>query len=162
MSSTLRTAAASSAAAGNPFLTLSKVYLRSLEDLSSLNLKIAREALDDCASATQALSAPMDSKAYTKCLSGLGQPMLNKAVAHSREICDVMANTHKEMTSVIKAQLAQPQMAWPGAGDWNAMQDMFTKGFEQLTASATKNFAAVTDASTKAIAATTTDTKKAP
>ncbi len=162
MSNTQRdAAAASTAAATNSFLTLSQLYLSGIEDISSLNLKAAREVLEDYASAAKALSAPTAGKDYANVLSEFGQPMFAKAVTHSRNMWEVMAKTQTEMSAVFKDQLALPQMAWAGAGDWNELSAMFTKGFKQFTDSATDNSKAATDASVKAISETTSSAKKA-
>jgi phasin family protein len=148
-------------AAGNPILTLSTLYWRSVEDIAALNLNAARAAFDDCASVGRALSAPMAGKDYAQCLSALGQPMFDKAVTHSRDLCNVMAKTQQEMTTAMKAQLAFPPMAWPGSGDWSELSGMFSKGFEQLTARAMENVNATTEASNKAVAAATLAARKA-
>ena len=66
MSNAQRNTAASTAAAENSFMTLSQVYLSSIEDIASLNLKAAREALEDYASAAKALSAPTAGTDYAK------------------------------------------------------------------------------------------------
>ena len=155
------TTAASTAAAANSFLTFSQLYLSGIEDISALNMKAAREALDDYASAAKALLAPTTGEDYAKVLSEFGRPMFDKALTHSRNMYEVMAKTQNEMSAVFKDQLALPQMAWAGAGDWNELSGMVTKGFEQFSASATDNLKAATDASAKAIAATTSSAKKA-
>ena len=161
MSNAQRNTAASTAAAENSFMTLSQVYLSSIEDIASLNLKAAREALEDYASAAKALSAPTAGTDYAKVLSDLGQPMFDKALTHSRNMCELMAKTQNEMSAVFKNQLTHPQMAWAGAVDLNELSGMFTKGFEQLSASASDNSKAATDASAKAIAETASSAKKA-
>src|SRR6185369_8302696 len=95
-------------APANAFLALSKVYLESVERLTSLNLNAAREALDSCASATKSLSEAKAGKDYGKFLSELGQPMLEKAVSHTRNVYEIMTKTQEELSTVLKEQFAYP------------------------------------------------------
>ncbi|WP_323001346.1 phasin family protein [Denitromonas sp.] len=152
---------ASTTAAVDAFLALSSVYWTSVEDISALNLKTARETLDDYASAAKALSAPVSGKDYSKVLSGLGQPMYEKALDHSRSMRDIMTRTQREMSAVLTKQLARPPVAWAGAGDWNELSSLFAKGIQQFTARSAENFSAASDATDKVIAATTSAAKRA-
>lgn len=153
-------AVATNTAAANTFLTLSRVYLESLERLTALNLNAAREALESCAAANKTLSEVKSGEDFGKFLSGFGQPMLEKAVAHSRNAYEVIAKAQEELASVIKEQFAHPQMPWPGLAGGNALSEMFTKGLQQFTAAAKDNFAAASEASSRVVAATTSNPRK--
>jgi phasin family protein len=153
-------AVASNTAASNAFLALSRVYLESVESLTSLNLNAAREALESYAAATKTLSEVKYGKDYGKFLSELGQPMLEKAVSHTRNMYEIMAKTQEELSTVLKEQFAHPPMAWADWAGGNAVSEMFTKGLQQFTASAKDNFAAASEASSKSVAATTSHPKK--
>lgn len=153
-------AVATHTAAANTLFTLSSVYLESLEKLTALNLNAAREALDSCASATKTLSEVKSGKDYGKFLSELGQPMLEKAVSHTRSMYEIMAKTQEELSTVLKEQFAHPQMAWSDWAGGNALSEMFTKGLQQFTDAAKDNFAAASEAGSKVVAATTSSPRK--
>lgn len=153
-------AIATNTLAVNSFRSLSKVYLTSIERLAALNLNTAREAVEDCALATKTLSDAKAGNDFNSILSALGQPMWEKALAHSRNTYDIMAQTHEEMSKVIMGQLAQPQLASAGLAGWTVLAEMFTKGVQEISASAAENVAAAADTTHKVIAVTKTDAKK--
>lgn len=153
-------AVATHTAAANTFFTLSSVYLESLEKLTALNLNAAREALESCAAATKTLSQVKSGKDYGKFLSELGQPMLEKAVSHTRNVYEIMAKTQEELSTVLGEQFAHPPIAWAGWAGGNALSEMFTKGLKQFTASAKDNFAAASEATSRVVAATTSNPRK--
>lgn len=162
MSSTQRnTAIASATSAADAFLSLSRVYLTSVEAMTLLNLKASRDALDECASATRALSEALAAKDYGKFQSSFGQPMLEKAMTHSRNVCDVMTKAQHDMSAVIAVQLSHPKMAMGSIPDWKDLAGMFTQGFQQLAAIAEENVSAAAEAGSKAIAATSASARKA-
>ena len=162
MSNTLRNdAIATNTVAVDSFLTMSKVYLASIERLSALNLNAARESIEDCAAATKSLAETKPGSDFTNLLlSVIGQPLWEKAFTHSRRTYEIIAKTQEEMSKVIAGQLAQPNLASAGLPGWNAMSDMYTKGLQQFTASAAASAAAATGAIPKAVVGTTTDAKK--
>ena len=131
MSSLVRDdAVASITTASNAFLALSSVYLESVESLTSLNLNAAREAVASCASATETLSDVISGKDYSKVLSEIGQPMLEKAVSHSRDLYGIMAKTQEELSTVIKEQLAHPPIIWAGLAGGDSLPAIFAKGLQ--------------------------------
>ncbi len=158
MPNTLRT---TNTVAVEAFLTLSKVYLTSIERLAALHLTTAREAIESCAEATTTLAEAKAAKDLNGFLSLLGQPAWERALTYSRSTYEIIAKTQEEMSKVIAGQFARPHQATSGLAGWNAMSDMFTKGIQQITTSVSENMAAAAHASAKAVAATTTDTRKA-
>lgn len=144
----------------NAFLALSKVYLEGVERLTSLNLNAARETVDSYASATKTLSEAKAGKDYGKFLSELGQPMLEKAVSHTRSTYEIMTKTQEELSTVLKEQFAHPQMAWADWAGGNTLSEMFTKGLQQFTAAAKDNFAAASEASSKIVNAAASNSRK--
>lgn len=153
-------AVAANTVAANTFLRLSSVYLESFERLTALNLNAAREALESCAAATKTLSEVKSGKDYGKFLSGFGQPTLEKAVSHTRNMYEIMAKTQEELSTVFQEQFAHPPMAWADWAGGKALSEMFTKGLQQFTASAKDNFAAASEASSRVVAATTSNPRK--
>lgn len=148
-------AVASITAPANAFLALSKVYLEGVERLTSLNLNAARETLDSWASATKSLSEAKAGKDYGKFLSEFRQPMLEKAVSHTRNVYEIMTKTQEELSTVLKEQFAGAD--WAGG---NALSAMFTKGLQQFTAAAKDNFAAASEAGSRVAAATSSNPRK--
>lgn len=153
-------AVASFTAPATAFLALSKVYLEGVERLTSLNLNAAREALDSCASAAKTLSEAKAGKDYGKFLSELGQPMLEKAVSHTRNTYELMTKIQEELSTVLKEQFAHPQLAWAGLAGGNTLSEIFTKGLQQFTSAAKNNFAAASEASSKVVAAAASNARK--
>lgn len=153
-------AVASNTAAVDAVLTLSSVYLTSVERLSSLNLNTARETIEDLAAATKALAGAKAGNDFSHLLSEFGQPMWEKGVTHLRSTYEIMAKTQEEMLDVIKEQFGQPSSAVAGLAGWNVMSDMFTKGVKQFTASAEENVAAAAEARSKVVAAATSNARK--
>lgn len=147
-------------AAVDAFLSLSKVYLASIERLSALNLSTAREAVEDCTAASKTLTEAKAGDDLVGLLSGLGQPMWEKALAHSRNTYEIVAKSHEEMSKVIAGRLAQPQLASSGLAGWSVLSEMFTNGVQQIGAAAAENVAASVGARAKVVAVPSTDAKK--
>lgn len=159
MSNAIRTDAVTSThAAADTCLSLANVYLEGVERLASLNLTTAREAIGACGAATQTLFEAQKGGDYTQVLKGLGQPMWDKAVAHSRGSYQIMLETSEALSGLIKAQWAQGPFA---VTSWNGFSELFTQGVQQLTATAKENMASATQASSKMVAASSGAARKA-
>ncbi len=166
-------------------LTLANTAFASAERLAALNLNIARAVLEDGVSSAKALLGAKDLQEVISLQTTLAQPAVEKAVAYSRSVYEISAQTQEEFSKLIESQFAEVNKniasaldkaakSAPAGSDVavaavksaiaaaNSAYDTMSKAAKQVAEIAEANVAAATNATAKAVgAAATTKGKKA-
>ncbi|MDQ5945051.1 MAG: hypothetical protein QG619_470, partial [Pseudomonadota bacterium] len=87
--------AAANKAAVESLLTLANTALASAERVAALNLNTARSVLEDSVSNTKALLGAKDAQEAISVQATLAQPNVEKAVAYSRSVYEISAQTQE-------------------------------------------------------------------
>ena len=175
--------AAANKAAVESLLNLANTALASAERVAALNLNTARSVLEDGVSNTKALLGVKDVQEALSVQSTLAQPNVEKAVAYSRSVYEISAQTQEEFAKVLEAQFGgfQKQVAdlldkaaksAPAGSDVavaavksaiaaaTSAFDSMNKAAKQVAEITEANVAAATNATVKAVGATATAGKK--
>jgi len=88
-------------------LSLANITLQSTERLVGLQLKTAKEALDESIKSAKALSDVKNVQDFLSIQSTTAQPSLEKAVAYSRSLYEVAAETQTQITKVIEDRFSK-------------------------------------------------------
>lgn len=88
-------------------LGYSTIVLDSAEKLLDLNMKVARSLLADNAKSARALAEAKDAQAFASLQQSLAQPAIEKAVAYSRALYELSAETQSEMQKFVEAHVAE-------------------------------------------------------
>jgi len=88
-------------------LTVANITLQSTERLLDLNLKTAKEALDESMRSARALTEAKNVQDMVALQSTAAQPGLDKAIAYSRSVYEVATQAQTELNKLIEAQMAQ-------------------------------------------------------
>ena len=88
-------------------LAVASITLQSTERLLDLNLKTAKEALDQGMRNAQALSAASNVQEVAALQSTVAQPGLDKAIAYSRGLYQVASQAQSELNKLVEARMAQ-------------------------------------------------------
>ena len=99
-------AAANKSAVEN-MLTMANTMFASTERLAALNLNVARTAMEDSAATTKALFQVKDPQALVSLTSELAQPGMEKIVAYSRNVYEILNETNQEITKAVEAQVGE-------------------------------------------------------
>ena len=166
-------------------LTLANTAFASAERLAALNLNTARAVLEDGMNNAKALLGAKDLQEVISLQATLAQPAVEKAVAYSRNVYEISAQTQDEFSKLVEAQFAEVNKnvastldkaakSAPAGSDVavaavksaiaaaNSAYDSMTKAAKQVAEIAEANVAAATNATVKAVgAAATSKTKKA-
>lgn len=167
-------------------LNLANTAFASAERIAALNLNTARSLLEDSVSNTKALLGAKDIQELIALQTTLAQPAVEKAVAYSRSLYEIAAQTQEEISKVVEAQFTETNKNVasvldkaaknaPAGSDVavaavksaiaaaNSAYDSISKAAKQVAEIAEANVAAATSATVKAVgnASTTTKTKKA-
>ena len=157
-------------------LTLANTAFASAERLAALNLNTARSLLEDGVANTKALLAAKDVQELVNLQVSLAQPIVEKAVAYSRSVYEISAQTQEELSKMIEAQFADFQKTVAGLLDKaaksapagsdvavaavksaiaaaNSAFDNMNKAAKQVAEIAEANVAAATNATVKAVGA---------
>ena len=149
------------------FLGLASTQFAALERLSALNIGAAKTAFEESLGRAKALLNAKDAQDYLTLNTAASQPALEKAIAYSRSVYEVAAQTNGEMAKLLEAQAAEFNKNLVGlldkvsknapAGSDVAVQavksalaaantayDSFNKVAKQATEIAEANFAAAT------------------
>jgi phasin family protein len=175
--------AAANKAAVDSLLSLANTALASAERIAALNLNTARSVLEDSVAGTKALLNAKDPQEALSLQASLAQPNVEKAVAYTRSVYEISAQTKDELTKVVEAQFAdfqkhvanlldQSTKTLPVGSDvavaavksaitaTNSAFDSLNKAAKQVSEIAEANVAAATNATVKAVSATTAAAKK--
>jgi phasin family protein len=158
-------------------LTLANTAFASAERLAALNLNTARAVLEDSVNNAKTLLGAKDLQEVISLQATLAQPSVEKAVAYSRSVYEISAQTQEEFSEVNKnvaATLDKAAKSAPAGSDVavaavksaiaaaNSAYDTMSKAAKQVAEIAEANVAAATNATVKAVgAAQTAKAKKA-
>lgn len=133
-------------------MALMRTAFNGVERLTALNMAASREFFNNTVANAQQLLAAKDANAVAKLNSELAQPNVDKMMAYSRSVYDLVSEMQKEITGVMETQynsftknaesaVAKAKSAAPVGGDVFAatMQSMLgasTKAFDQMTSMA--------------------------
>jgi phasin family protein len=155
-------------------LTLANTAFASAERLAALNLNTARTMLEDSVANAKAMLAVKDLQELMSLQSAFAQPIVEKAVAYSRSVYEISAQTQEEVSKVFEAQFAEMNKnvaaaldkaakSAPAGSDVavaavksaiaaaNSAYDSMTKAAKQVAEIAEANVAAATTATVKAV-----------
>ena len=161
-------------AAGNKagvetLLGLANSQFAAFERWSTLNMNATKAAFEDTMSHAKALLGAKDVQEFINLNAAAAQPALEKAIAYSRSVYEVAAQSQAELTKAVEAQAAElnknvvsfldkVSKNAPAGSDVavaavkqalaaaNSAYDSFTKVAKQATEIAEANFTAVTTA----------------
>ncbi len=88
-------------------LGYSTIVLDSAEKLLDLNMKVARSLLADNAKSARALVEAKDAQEFASLQQSLTQPAVEKAIAYSRALYELSAETQSEMQKFVEAHVAE-------------------------------------------------------
>lgn len=166
-------------------LTLANTAFASAERLAALNLNTARAVLEDGMNNAKALLGAKDLQEVISLQATLAQPAVEKAVAYSRNVYEISAQTQEEFSKLVETQFAEVNKnvastldkaakSAPAGSDVavaavksaiaaaNSAYDTMSKAAKQVAEIAEANVAAATNATVKAVgAAATSKAKKA-
>ena len=170
--------AAANKATVDSLLSVANTALASAERIAALNLNTARSVLEDSVSGTKALLGAKDAQEALSIQASLAQPNVEKAVAYSRSVYEISAQTQEELSKLVEAQFGDFQKTVAGLLDKaaksapagsdvavaavksaiaaaNSAYDSVTKAAKQVAEIAEANVAAATSATVKAVSAST-------
>ena len=165
-------------------LTLANTAFASAERLAALNLNTARAVLEDSVNNAKTLLGAKDLQEVISLQATLAQPSVEKAVAYSRSVYEISAQTQEEFSKLVEAQFAEVNKnvaatldkaakSAPAGSDVavaavksaiaaaNSAYDTMSKAAKQVAEIAEANVAAATNATVKAVGAAQTKAKKA-
>ena len=102
-------------------LSVANTALASAERIAALNLNTARAALEDTVSGVKSVMDAKDPKAALAAQTALAQPAVEKAVAYSRSVYEISAQTQQELAKMVEAQFGDFKKSMAG------MVEMATK-----------------------------------
>lgn len=88
-------------------LGYSTIVLDSAEKLLDLNMKVARSLLADNAKSARALVEAKDAQEFASLQQSLTQPAVEKAIAYSRALYELSAETQSEMQKFVETHVAE-------------------------------------------------------
>lgn len=165
-------------------LTLFNTAFASAERFAALNLNTARAIMEDSVNSAKVLLGAKDVQEIVALQSTLGQPAMEKAVAYSRSVYEISAQTQEEFSKQVEAQFAEVNKnvassldnaakSAPAGSDVaiaavksaiaaaNSAYDTMNKAAKQVAEITEANVAAATNATVKAVGATAHKAKKA-
>ncbi|MDP3539796.1 MAG: phasin family protein [Azonexus sp.] len=101
--------AAANKATVDSLLSVANTALASAERIAALNLNAARSALEDAASGAKSVLAAKDPQAAIAAQTSLAKPAVEKAVAYSRSVYEITAQTQQELAKMVEAQFGDFQ-----------------------------------------------------
>lgn len=175
--------AAANKAAIDSLLSLANTALASAERIAALNLNTARSVLEDSVSGAKAVMSAKDAQEALTIQASLAQPNVEKAVAYSRSVYEISAQTQEEVTKMLEAQfgdfqkqitalLDKASKSAPAGSDVavaavksaiaaaTSAFDNMNKAAKQVAEITEANVAAATNATVKAVSSTTGSKKK--
>lgn len=88
-------------------LGLAGYQFAAFERLSALNFNTAKAAFEEGLGRTKALLAAKDAQEYLNLNTAASQPALEKAIAYSRSVYEVAAQTQAELVKFLEARAAE-------------------------------------------------------
>ena len=96
--------AANNKASVETLIGLANTQLAALERLSALNFNVAKSAFEDSVNYTRTLFGAKDAQEFANLGATAAQPVLEKAIAYSRSVYDIAAQTQAEMSKLAEVQ----------------------------------------------------------
>ncbi len=179
--------AAANKATVDSLLSLANTALASAERIAALNLNAARSVIEDSVSNARALASAKDAQEAASIAAAQVQPHVEKAVAYSRSVYEITAQTQEELSKMVESQFGDFQKtvsslldsaasSAPAGSDVavaavksaiaaaNSAFDNMNKAAKQVAEIAEANVTAATNAAVKATGAaagsTTSSSKK--
>jgi phasin family protein len=175
--------AAANKASVEAMLSLANTALASAERIAALNLNTASSLLEDGVANTKAILGAKDPQEAMAVQASLAQPNVEKAVAYTRSVYEISAQSKEEVSKLLEGQFGdfQKQVAGlldkaaksaPAGSDVavNAVKsaiaaatsafDSMNKAAKQVAEIAEANVAAATNATVKAVGTTAAAGKK--
>jgi len=166
--------AAANKATVDSLLSLTNTALASAERIAALNLNTARSVMEDSVSSAKAIMGAKDVQEALSIQASLAQPSVEKAVAYSRSVYEISAQTQEELSKMVEGQFGEFQKTVAGLLDKaaksapagsdvavaavqsaiaaaNSAFDNMRKVAQQVTDMAQNNMAAATSATAKAV-----------
>ena len=106
--------AAANKATVDSLLSVANTALASAERIAALNLNTARAALEDTVSGVKTVMDAKDPQAALAAQKALAQPAVEKAVAYSRSVYEITAQTQQELAKMVEAQFGDFQKSMAG------------------------------------------------
>ncbi len=106
--------AAANKATVDSLLSVANTALASAERIAALNLNTARATLEDTVSGVKSVLSAKDPKEALAVQSSLAQPAVEKAVAYSRSVYEITAQTQQELAKMVEAQFGDFQKSVAG------------------------------------------------
>jgi phasin family protein len=106
--------AAANKATVDSLLSVANTALASAERIAALNLNTARSALEDTVSGVKTVMSAKDPQAALAAQTALTQPAVEKAVAYSRSMYEITAQTQQELAKMVEAQFGDFQKSVAG------------------------------------------------
>jgi phasin family protein len=107
--------AAANKASVDAMLTLANTALASAERIAALNLNTARSMLEDGVSNAKAMLGAKNAQELFSVQASLAQPNLEKAVAYTRSVYEISAQSKEEISKLLEAQFSDFQKQVFGA-----------------------------------------------
>ena len=101
--------AAANKATVDSLLAVANTALASAERIAALNLNTARSVMEDSVSGAKALMGAKDVQEAMSIQASLTQPNVEKAVAYSRSVYEISAQTQEEMSKMVEGQFSEFQ-----------------------------------------------------
>jgi phasin family protein len=175
--------AAANKASVDAMLTLANTALASAERIAALNLNTARSMLEDGVANAKAMLGAKDPQEFFALQASLAQPGLEKAVAYTRSVYEISAQSKEDISKLLEAQfndfqkqvlslLEKATKNAPAGSDVavsavksavaaaTSAFDSMNKAAKQVADIAEANVAAATNATVKAVGATAAAAKK--
>ena len=177
--------AAANKAPVDSLLSLANTALASAERIAALNLNTTRSVIEDSVTNARAIAAAKDPQEAASIAASQVQPNVEKAVAYSRSVFEITAQTQEELSKMVESQFGEFQKTVSSLLDTaansapagsevavaavksaiaaaNSAFDNMNKAAKQVAEIAEANVAAATNAAVKATgaAATAATTKK--
>ena len=109
--------AAANKATVDSLLSLANTALASAERIAALNLNTARSVVEDSVSGAKALMGAKDVQEALSIQASLAQPNVEKAVAYSRSVYEISAQTQEELSKMVESQFGDFQKTVAGLLD---------------------------------------------
>ena len=174
--------ASANKAAVDSLLSLANTALASAERIAALNLNTARSLVEDSVSGAKALMGAKDVQEALAIQASLAQPNVEKAVAYSRSVYEISAQTQEELSKMVEGQFGDFQKTVASLLDKAAKSapagsdvavaavksaiaaatsafDNMNKAAKQVAEITEANVAAATNATVKAVGATAAASK---
>ena len=159
--------AAANKASVDALFTVAQAQFAAFERLSALNFNTTKAAFENSVSQAKALMSVKDAQEFASLSANAAQPVLEKAIAYSRNVYEVATQTQAEVTKLAETQAAVMNKSLvalmdklsanaPAGSDvavaavksamaaTNSAYDSFTKAVKQATDLAEANVTAAT------------------